>query len=189
MATETTTEAAAHATDAVTDAAHAAETHGGGLPQLDFSTWDSQIFWLAVALAVLYLLMSRIALPRIQSTIENRADTIADDLDRAAEFKRKAEAAQAAYEAALAAARAEAGRIAAEARAAMQKELAAAIAAADASIAERAAQSEKRIQAIRDEALTSVEQVATDTAQAIVAALLPGAADEAAVAAAVRSAL
>ncbi|WP_118136476.1 F0F1 ATP synthase subunit B' [Oceanicella sp. SM1341] len=165
----------------------AAEPHAsGGLPQLDFSNWDSQIFWLVVALVLLYFLMSRIALPRISSVIEDRADAIADDLDQAADLKRRAEEAEVSYTAALNAARAEAQTIAAEARAEVQKELDAAIAKADAEIAARTAESEKRIAEIRDGALEAVETVATDTAQAIVAALLPAAQDEAAISAAVK---
>jgi F-type H+-transporting ATPase subunit b len=173
MATETT--------------AHAAEK--AGLPQLDFATFDSQIFWLVVALVVLFLLMSRVALPRIASVIEDRADAIADDIDRAAEFRRRAEAAEAAYDAALAQARVEAGRIAAEARAGVRKELDIAVAAADAKIAARAGLAEQRIAEIRDGALVSIEAAAADTAGAIVAALLPGAADGPAIARAVRAKL
>ncbi|RMH47721.1 MAG: F0F1 ATP synthase subunit B' [Alphaproteobacteria bacterium] len=171
MATETHADAAGHGSV--------------GLPQLDFATWDSQIFWLAVSLVVLFLLMSRIALPRIQTVIEDRADAIADDLDRAAEYKRKAEAAEKAYEAALAEARARAQKIAAEARAEVQRELAAAIARADAQIAERMAESERRIAEIRAGARESVRAVATEVAQAIVARLLPGVADDKAIARAV----
>lgn len=177
------------ATETLAEDLHDAATphQGVGLPQLDFSSWDSQIFWLAVSLVVLFLLMSRIALPRIQTVIEDRADAIADDLDRAADYKRRAEQAEKAYEAALAEARARAQKIAADARAEVQRDLAAAIAKADAEIAARTAESEKRIAAIRDGARDSVQAVATETAEAIVAAILPGAADNRAIADAVRS--
>ena len=84
-----------------------------GLPQLNFETWPSQVFWLIVALLVLYYLMSRIALPRIASVLEERADAIAGDLDRAEELKRKAEEAERAYKQALADARSNAQAIAA----------------------------------------------------------------------------
>ncbi|MEM8741680.1 MAG: F0F1 ATP synthase subunit B' [Pseudomonadota bacterium] len=164
-------------------------TENVGLPQLDFASWDSQIFWLVVSLVVLYLLLSRIALPRIEGVIEDRADAIADDLDRAADFKRKAEDAEAAYETALAEARARAQKIAGEARDEVQKELDAAIAKADAEIAARAAESEARIAEIRDNQRANVEAVATDTATALVASLLPGATDDTAIAAAVQNRL
>lgn len=170
-------------------AAQGAEAaHGsGGLPQLDFTTWPSQIFWLVVALVVLYYLMSKIALPRISETLEERADAIADDLDKADEFRRRAAEAEKAYDQALADARARAQAIAAEARAEIQAELDAALAEADAEISARTAESEKRIRAIRDDAAAAVESVATETAGALIDALLPEAQDRKAVASAVRA--
>lgn len=170
----------------------ATEAHGdgadkasGGLPQLDFDTWPSQIFWLIVSLVILYNLMTKIALPRISSVLEERADAIADDLDRAEEFKRKAEEASAAYDRALAEARTEAQAIATETRAEIQKEIDAELAKADEEIAARAAESERRIKQIRDDALASVGVVADETAAAIVESVLPDALDAEAVKAAV----
>jgi len=172
-----------------TDAGHGAEAAGsGGLPQLDFSTWPSQIFWLAVALLVLYQLMAKVALPRISSVLEERADAIADDLDRADEFRRKAEEAEQTYQRALADARAKAQGIAAETRAEIQKEVDAEIARADAEIAARSQESERRIAEIRENAMSAVEEVAGDTAIEVVRAILPDAAgDDGAIRAAVRA--
>lgn len=152
-----------------------------GLPQLDFSTYPSQIFWLLVALVALYFILSRVALPRIAAVIEERHDAIEDDLDRAAEFKRRAGEAEQAYEKALAEAKRKAGEIAGEARAEIQKELDAAMAKADAEIAARSAESERRIGEIRDSALASVEQVATEVAETLVETLAPETADAEAV--------
>ncbi len=176
---------------AAADAAHGAEAAAGGagMPQLDFTTFPSQIFWLVVSLVALYYILSRVALPRIAGVIEERHDAIEDDLDRAAEFKRRAAEAEAAYEAALAEAKRKANEIAAEARAQIQKEVAAATAKAEAEIAAQSAESEKRIQEIRDSALASVEIVANDAAQALVETIAPGAGDEAAVKAAVAARL
>lgn len=167
--------------------AGAAAEKSGGLPQLDTTTFASQIFWLVVAIVVLYWLMSNIALPRIASALEERADAIADDLDRAEELKRKAEDAEAAYEQALKDARAKAQAISAETRAEIQAEVDAAIAKADAEIAARAAEGEKRIAEIREGAMASVTEVANDTAVAVVDAVMPGVADADAVKAAVGS--
>ncbi|PRY93551.1 F-type H+-transporting ATPase subunit b [Hasllibacter halocynthiae] len=143
----------------------------GGLPQLDFSTFPNQIFWLVVALVAIYLILSRIALPRIGATLAERSGTISNDLAAAEDLKARAAEAEKAYEKALADARAEARGIADEARAEIQKELDAAIAEADARIAERAAESEEQIATIRDSATASVREVARETAQAIVAAM------------------
>ncbi len=168
------------ATEAVQAAGSAAGTAAGaaaggtgssGMPQLDFSTYGNQIFWLAVALVVVYFIVSRIALPRIGSVLAERKGTITNDIAAAEELKTKAKEAEAAYNQALADARAEAARIVAETKAEIQKDIDAAIAEADAEIATRAAQSEKRIGEIRAHALESVTEVAKDAAKEIVAKL------------------
>ncbi|MFO7855170.1 MAG: F0F1 ATP synthase subunit B' [Paracoccaceae bacterium] len=171
-------------------AAHAAtggeESGATGLPQLDFATYPSQVFWLIVTLVALYLIFARNALPRIGEMIEERHDTIEDDLDRAADYKRRAEDAEAAYERAKAEARAEAQRIAEKTRREIEAETEKAIAKADAEIAARAEESEKRIGEIRAEAREAVGEVARETAQALVEAVAPDAADADAVVSAVR---
>ena len=158
--------------------------HSAGMPQLDFSTFPNQIFWLAVTLVVIYLILSRIALPRIGSVLAERSGTITNDLGAADELNQKAKAAEAAYEKALADARTEAAKIVAETKAGIQAELSVELGRANAQIAARAAESEKAIMAIRDSAVENVSAVAKDTAEALVGAL-GGTADAAAVAAAV----
>lgn len=171
-------------------AGHAdAAGHAVGLPQLDFGTYPSQIFWLIVAFLVLYWLMAKVALPRIAGVLEERADAVAADLDRAEELKRKAEEAEAAYKRSLAEARASAQAIAAETRAEIQKEIDAATAKADAEISARAAEGEKRIAEIRESTMESVTEVAGETAIAVVDRLMPGIADDDAVRSAVRARL
>jgi len=145
--------------------------HAVGMPQLDFATWPNQIFWLAVTLVVIYFLLTRLVLPRIGAVLAERSGTITNDLAAASELKQQAVAAEKAYTEALAAARAEAGRIVAEAKAEIAKDLAAAIAKADAEIAARAVESEQAIAEIRAGALDSIIEVARDTARAVVAAL------------------
>lgn len=145
-----------------------------GMPQLDVTTFPNLIFWLVVALVVLYLLLSRVALPRIARALEERSDAITTDLEQAALLKRRAEEAEAAYNAALARARDDAHRIAAETKAAIGSELAGLTAKAEAEIAARAAESEARIREIRDGAAASVEEVARAAARDIVDLFLPG---------------
>lgn len=155
-----------------------------GMPQLDFSTFPNQIFWLVVAMVVLYYIMSRVALPRIGSVLAERAGTIANDIASAEQMKLQAAEAEAAYHKALDDARAAANRVIEETRAEIQAELDAAIAKADAEIAARSAEAEARLTEIRTEATEAVEQVARDAAAQIVTSFGVEA-DSAAVAAAV----
>ncbi len=159
-----------------------------GMPQLDFSTWPNQIFWLLVTLVVIYFVLSKIALPRIGAVLADRKSTITNDLAAAEELKQKAVAAEKAYNDALANARTEAAKIVAQAKAEIQKDLDAATARADAEIAAKAAESEKTIAAIRDGAAAAVAEVAKDVAGELVAAL-GGKADAATVTAAVSARL
>lgn len=172
----TTTEAAGHAADAAASAP--------GMPQLDFSNWGNQIFWLLITLVAIYFVLSRIALPRIANVLAERQGTITNDIAAAEELKAKAADAEDAYNKALADARAEAQNIVAEAKAEIQAELDAATAKADAEIAAKAAESEKAIAEIRAGAMEAVKTVASDTATEIVSAL-GGKADDKAVTAAV----
>jgi len=172
------------ATDTITGATGAAETTSAGMPQLDPSTWANQIFWLVLALIAIYMILSRVALPRIAAILAERQGTITNDITAAESLKVKAVEAEAAYDKALVDARAEAQRIIAEAKADMQADLDAAIAKADAEITAKSAESEAAIAAIRAGAVESVEAVAKDTVKEIVAAM-GGSADAKTVSAAV----
>jgi F-type H+-transporting ATPase subunit b len=153
----------------------AGEVEKAGMPQLDFSTFPNQIFWLVVTLVVIYLILSRVALPRISAVLAERAGTITNDLAAAEDLKKRAVAAEAAYDKALADARSEATRIINAAKAEMQEELNAELRKADAEIAALSAESEKNLSAIRDSAMASVSEVARAAARDIVDAFGQGA--------------
>ncbi len=160
--------------DATGHGAEAAAGHGTeavGMPQLDFSTFPNQIFWLLVTLVVIYFVLSRVALPRIGAVLAERQGTITNDIAAAEDLKQKAVEAEEAYNQALADARAEAQKIIAETKAEIQGELDEASAKADAEIAAQTAESEAKISEIRDGAMASVSEVAKDTAAEIVSAL------------------
>ncbi|WP_377511340.1 F0F1 ATP synthase subunit B' [Octadecabacter sp. R77987] len=150
---------------------HGAEAGGAGMPQLDFSTFPNQIFWLLVTLVVIYFVLSRIALPRIGSVLAERQGTITNDIAAAEELKQKAVEAEEAYNQALADARVEASRIVGEAKAEIQADLDVELQKADAQIAAQTAESEKAIADIRAGAMDSVKAVAKDTAKELIAAL------------------
>ena len=90
--------------------------HGGAFPPFDSSTFASQLVSLAIAFVALYLIVSRIALPRVASVIDARQNVIEGDLADAQKLKDESDAALKAYENELAAARARAHAISAETR-------------------------------------------------------------------------
>ena len=61
------------------------------MPQLDFSTFLPQIFWLFISPSFLYIVLSRYALPRVSDVIEERKDIIAQDIDSAKEYSEESE--------------------------------------------------------------------------------------------------
>ena len=168
--TETTADAAHGAADVAHGAADAAQG-SSGMPQLEFGTFPNQIFWLVVALVVIYFVLTRVALPRIAGVLSERQGTITNDIAAAEELKQKALEAEEAYNIALAEARAEAGKIAVQAKAEIQAELDAAKAVADAEIAARTAESEKAIGEIRAGAVDAVKAVARDAAGEILSTM------------------
>jgi F-type H+-transporting ATPase subunit b len=159
------------------------------MPQLDFSTYAPQLIWLAITFAVLYLLMARVALPRIATVIEERRDRIASDLDEAERSKVQSEAAIAAYEAALAEARARAHEIARANRDRLTAEIDAERARVDAEAADKTAEAERAIAAARSAALGEVGAIAGELTEAIVKRLVGGRAPKQKIADAVSAAM
>lgn len=169
-------------------AAHAAEG-GGGLPQLDASTYSSQLFWLALSVLALYFMLSRLVLPRISEILSTREQTIAGDLDRAQEFHDRARNLEEETAKQREETRAEAQRIAAAARDDAMKVVAAEQEAAERRLEEAARLGEERIRGIRNAALEDVTAVARELAGAVASEILQRPADGARVRDAVRARL
>ncbi len=141
-----------------------AEESKGGFPQLDTSTYSSQVFWLAVTFALLYLLMSRLALPRITEVLDMRQTQINVNLDRAAQLNDEAEKARAAFESVLTEAQDSARGVVS----AVEQKTAERVAADSARFAEQARErvntAEANIVKAKAEALNSLTDIAADVA-------------------------
>lgn len=156
----------------VTIAVPPSEAHGGNFPPFDVHTFPSQLIWLAISFGLLYLLMSRIALPRIANILEERHDRIADDIEEANKLKAESEAAAKAYEAALASARGKAHGIATETRDKLSAEADAGRKSLEAELAAKLATAEAQISATKTAAMANVRGIAVDAAGAIVNELI-----------------
>ncbi|MBF9231819.1 F0F1 ATP synthase subunit B family protein [Microvirga alba] len=149
------------------------EAHGGahedvGFPPFKTETFAGQVIWLTITFVLLYVLLSRLVLPRLSGIIENRRVTIAGDLDEAAAMKSRAEQAGAAYEKALSEAKARAQSLAQEARSKASSEADAKRKALEADLAKRLGESEAVIAQKKTAAMANVRGIALDTATAIV---------------------
>ncbi len=158
------------------------------MPQLDATTFVGQIVWLVITFVGLYLLMTRVALPRISEVLEARQQRIAHDLDAAATLKDEAEAVLAEYEKAMAKARSDAQEALAAAAEERAREAEARHAELDATIAKQIAGAEERIAAARDEALAGVEAIAADIAHSATEKLVGDDVDQATLRSAVAAA-
>ena len=114
------------------------------MPQLELNDFAPQIIWLVISFVTLYLIMARVALPRIANVLEERRDRIASDLDKAEQLKRKTDEAIAAYEESLAEARNSAHAIAQETRDKLSAEVDAEKAQVEKQIAEKTSKAEAR---------------------------------------------
>ena len=165
-------------------------SHGKGVfPPFDPTTFPSQLVWLVLTFAILYALMAKVALPKIGAIIDDRQKRIADDVAEAGKLKAESEAAVAAYEQALAEARARAQVIANETRDKQAAEADASRKTLEEQLNLKLADAEKTIAATKTAAMTEVRGIATDAAKAIVERLTGKAPADAAVASAIDSAL
>jgi F-type H+-transporting ATPase subunit b len=149
-----------------------ASEHGKGFPPFNPETFASQLVWLVLVFGALYLLMSRIALPRIDGIMEARRRRVESDMAEAQRLKDQSDAAIAAYEKALADARACAQALANETREQYAAEAEAARKALDATLNARIAEAEQTITATRAAAMANVQDIAVTTAAAIVEKLI-----------------
>jgi F-type H+-transporting ATPase subunit b len=132
------------------------------MPQLDVATYLPQIFWLVITFAVLYLIVARVALPRVGEVLEARQERIEADFERAEGLRKEAEDTLAAYEATMDEARAQAHRVTVEATQAMAAEAARRNEALTARLAEETAAAEARIADASRRALAGMRDAAKE---------------------------
>jgi F-type H+-transporting ATPase subunit b len=149
-----------------------ASEHGGGFPPFQKDTFASQLLWFALVFVALYLVMSRVALPRIGGILEARKARIDGDLADAARLKDQSEIAIAAYEKALADARSRAQALANETREQAAAAAETARKVLDQKLNARIAEAEKTIARTRTAAMTNVQSIAAEAASAIVERLI-----------------
>jgi F-type H+-transporting ATPase subunit b len=158
-------------------------------PPFNSQTFASQLFWLALTFVFLYVMMSKVALPRISAIIDSRQQRIDDDLAEAQTLKNESEAAVVAYEKALADARSRGQAIANEMRDKQAAATEASRKALEAELNAKLAVAEKTIATTKTAAMANVGTIAENAATAIVEQLIGAVPAQQAVSAAVADAL
>jgi F-type H+-transporting ATPase subunit b len=163
--------------------------HKAPFPPFQKETFASQLVSLLIAFVALYLIVSRVALPKVGKTIDDRQAKIEGDLAEAQRLKDESDAALKAYEADLAAARTRAQAIGNETREKLNAASEAERKALEDKLSVKLADAEKTIAATREAAMSNVRGIAADAASAIVQRLTGVAPDGKAVASAVDASL
>lgn len=158
-------------TAAAAAAAGAADSGSGGLPQFDLAKWPGQMVWMLIIFGVMLILFAKVFVPRVGGTIAAREDRIAGDIGDARRLKAQADEQAKAAAAEMALARGVAQKLAQDAKSKAHADAAAKEALEEARLAETFAKAEVRIGEARDQAMSHVREIASDTAQAIVARL------------------
>ena len=159
------------------------------MPQFNPAFFAPQLFWLALTFITLYILMAKVALPKIGAVLDERQRKIDENLDRAGQLKAEAEAAVAAYEKALAESRAHAHAVIKDAADRLSHQADEKARETGARLAEQIKAGEGRIAAAKQSALAGVRDVAIDVAAAAFARLIGVAPDQARLDAAIGAAL
>jgi F-type H+-transporting ATPase subunit b len=146
--------------------------HKGPFPPFQKETFASQLVWFAIFFVALYLIMSKLALPRVGAILAQRRERIEDDLKAAQRLRQDSDAELAAYEKALAEARGRAQTIASETRERLNAEADRARKVLEAELNAKLAEAERIISGTKEAALANVRGIAVDAAAAIVERLI-----------------
>ena len=141
------------------------------MPQFDPSTFAPQLVWLVITFGVLYFAMARFALPRVTAALEGRKRRVTGDLASAEAMRRESEELERAYQARLAAARAEAAALLKAERAKIEARLNERAIVFAAETDGRMAEAERRIAAAKAKGLAEALRVSGEIAAAVVTRL------------------
>ena len=155
------------------EAAHT-EHPGGKIPFPPFNkeTFASQLVWFAIFFIALYVIIARLAIPRIGGIVEARRGRIEGDIAEANRLKDQSDAALKAYEKSLADARGRAQTLANETRDRLNAEAEEARKKLEAQLNAKLAEAERTIASTKSAAMANVRGIAVDTATAIVQRLI-----------------
>ena len=148
--------------------AHGGNHGGGAFPPFDNATFANQLIWLALVFGALYLLMARIALPRVEGILAKRDKILQDDLDAAHAFKLETDNSISAYAKALDDAKKNAQQIATKTSDELKIQSDAKRREVDAALTTRLAKAEAQIVAQRHQAMAHVSEIAATATSDIV---------------------
>ena len=150
--------------------AFAAET--GGMPQLNPEFWVSQIFWLVLTFGIMYLVLSKLILPKISNNLESRKSQILENIEAAEKQREDSETKLKEYDQIILKSKTEANAMFNQAREKVVKDINAKRDVLDKQIDDEIAKAEKEIQALRDNAPDKINKIAIETSSELLQKLI-----------------
>ena len=138
------------------------------MPQMEFADYMPQVVWLVIIFATLYVLMAKLALPRITDILETRQRHLEHDLELSEKLRDEAQTTLAEYDAAIVSARAETESLLAKARESIQTETQERIAELNGRLESEIRESDARIRHAMSQAMDELVVVAGNSARAAV---------------------
>ena len=150
--------------------AFAAES--GGMPQLNPEFWISQIFWLTLTFGILYIVLSKLILPKISDNLESRKSQILENIEAAEKQRQNSEEKLKEYEEIVSKSKMEAKSIFNQAREKALKDISAKKEVLDKQIDEEISKAEQEIKELQSGAAEKINKIAIDTSSELIQKLI-----------------
>ena len=150
--------------------AFAAES--GGMPQLNPEFWVSQIFWLTLTFGILYVVLSKLILPKISNNLESRKSQILENIEAAEKQRKDSEAKLEEYEKIISKSKLEAKNIFSQSREKVLKDISAKREVLNKQIDEEISKAEQEINNLRESAPDKINMIAIETSSELIQKLI-----------------
>ena len=150
----------------------AAAAESGGMPQLNPEFWVSQIFWLVLTFGIMYLVLSKLILPKISNNLESRKSQILENIEAAEKQREDSETKLKEYDQIILKSKTEANRMFNQSREKAIKDINAKRDVLDKQIDDEISKAEEEIQALRDNAPDKINKIAIDTSSELLQKLI-----------------
>ena len=144
----------------------------GGMPQLNPEFWISQIFWLTLTFGILYIVLSRLILPKISANLELRKSQIQENIEAAEKQRENSETKLKEYEEIVLKSKLEAKNIFKDARESVIKNINSKKEVLDKQIDEEIKKVEKEIELLKKSAPEKINKIAIETSSELLKKLI-----------------
>ena len=144
----------------------------GGMPQLNPEFWVSQIFWLTLTFGILYIVLSKLILPKISANLELRKSQIQENIEAAEKQRESSDAKLKEYDSIILKSKLEAKNIFRDAREKVVKNINSKKETLDKQIDEEIKKAEQEIEVLRKNAQEKISKIAIETSAQLVKKLI-----------------